>query len=53
MNKFNEETGLSTRKIVNILFYDFNYVILPRKLNAILRENEKPDSKLKGYLHEI
>lgn len=50
---FKSETGLSTREIVDELYYDYGYIIYPRQLNAILRGNVKPDFELKGYLANI
>lgn len=50
---FKSETGLSTREIVDKLYYDYGYIIYPRQLNAVLRENTKPDLELRGYLANI
>ena len=50
---FKNETGLSTREIVNKLYYEFGYIIYPRKLNSVLRGNTKPDEKLEESLKTI
>lgn len=50
---FKSETGLSTREIVDKLYYDYGYIIYPRQLNAVLRGNMKPDLELRGYLANI
>ena len=50
---FKSETGLSTREIVDKLYYDYGYIIYPRQLNAVLRGNAKPDLELSGYLANI
>lgn len=50
---FKSETGLSTRQIVDKLYYDYGYIIYPRQLNAVLRGNTKPDLELRGYLANI
>jgi len=50
---FKSETGLSTREIVDKLYYDYGYIIYPRQLNAVLRGNTKPDLELRGYLANI
>lgn len=53
INQFSRDTGLSTRKIVDILYYKFDYIILPRKLLSVLKGNVIPDEKLEAYLDEI
>ena len=53
INQFSRDTGLSTRKIVDILYYKFDYIILPRKLLSVLKGNVIPDEKLEAYLNEI
>lgn len=50
---FKSETGLSTREIADKLYYDYGYIIYPRKLNSVLRGNTKPDEKLEESLKTI
>ena len=53
MNKYNFETKLSTREVVDLLYRNYGYIIFPRKLNAVLRGNREPDQELREHLQEI